>query len=121
MDDPAAIPMLVEYGAEMGKMILADRIDRGNDQTCKGTPGDQIAHRSDCQITACSRSDASAAAQAQTPIAQRVVSQDEHGVAKRVEPIAFQYGCLICSKDPFTARKGTNQHATAWISAGGSW
>jgi predicted acylesterase/phospholipase RssA len=28
MDDPAAIPMLVEYGTEMGKMILADRIDR---------------------------------------------------------------------------------------------
>jgi hypothetical protein len=28
MDDPAAIPMLIEYGTEMGKMILADRIDR---------------------------------------------------------------------------------------------
>jgi hypothetical protein len=28
MDDPAAIPMLVEYGTEMGKMILADRVDR---------------------------------------------------------------------------------------------
>lgn len=28
MDDPAAIPLLVEYGTEMGKMILADRVDR---------------------------------------------------------------------------------------------
>ena len=28
MDDPAAIPILEEYGTEMGKMILADRIDR---------------------------------------------------------------------------------------------
>lgn len=27
MDDPAAIPLLIEYGLEMGKMILADRID----------------------------------------------------------------------------------------------
>jgi predicted acylesterase/phospholipase RssA len=27
MDDPAAIPMLVEYGTEMGKMILTDRMD----------------------------------------------------------------------------------------------
>lgn len=27
MDDPAALPILVEYGTEMGKMILADRID----------------------------------------------------------------------------------------------
>lgn len=27
MDDPAAIPILVEYGTEMGKMILADRVD----------------------------------------------------------------------------------------------
>jgi predicted acylesterase/phospholipase RssA len=27
MDDPAATPLLVEYGTEMGKMILADRVD----------------------------------------------------------------------------------------------
>lgn len=27
MDDPAAIPILEEYGTEMGKMILADRVD----------------------------------------------------------------------------------------------
>ena len=27
MDDPAAMPLLVEYGTEMGKMILADRMD----------------------------------------------------------------------------------------------
>ena len=27
MDDPAAIPMLVDYGTEMGKMILTDRVD----------------------------------------------------------------------------------------------
>jgi predicted acylesterase/phospholipase RssA len=27
MDDPAAIPMLVEYGTEMGEMILTDRVD----------------------------------------------------------------------------------------------
>jgi len=28
MDDPAAIPMLIDYGTEMGNMILEDRIDR---------------------------------------------------------------------------------------------
>ena len=27
MDDPAAIPLLVDYGTEMGNMILADRVD----------------------------------------------------------------------------------------------
>ena len=27
MDDPAAIPLLVEYGTEMGKMVLADKTD----------------------------------------------------------------------------------------------
>jgi uncharacterized protein len=27
MDDPAAMPLLIEYGTEMGKMILADRTD----------------------------------------------------------------------------------------------
>jgi predicted acylesterase/phospholipase RssA len=27
MDDPAAMPLLIEYGAEMGRMILADRED----------------------------------------------------------------------------------------------
>jgi predicted acylesterase/phospholipase RssA len=27
MDDPAAIPILEEYGAEMGKMVLSDRVD----------------------------------------------------------------------------------------------
>lgn len=27
MDDPAAFPILVEYGAEMGRMILTDRVD----------------------------------------------------------------------------------------------
>jgi uncharacterized protein len=27
MDDPAAMPLLLEYGVEMGKMILTDRVD----------------------------------------------------------------------------------------------
>ena len=27
MDDPAAMPLLLDYGTEMGKMILADRMD----------------------------------------------------------------------------------------------
>ena len=27
MDDPAALPILIDYGTEMGKMILADRMD----------------------------------------------------------------------------------------------
>ena len=27
MDDPAAMPLLIDYGTEMGKMILADRMD----------------------------------------------------------------------------------------------
>lgn len=27
MDDPAAIPLLIDYGTEMGKMILGDRVD----------------------------------------------------------------------------------------------
>ena len=40
MDDPDTIPLLVEYGTQMGQMILDDRTDgAATHQTGQGTPG----------------------------------------------------------------------------------